>query len=105
MKDNEKRVLAKIIYGAYTDCILNKEMTEDKGAKDEAKEFILEQLREHDGPMDNTDLRDYVIACGISSATFDRAKSELKKENIITIKINGFGKDKISQISLIATEG
>lgn len=31
MKDNEKRVLAKIIYGAYTDCILNKEMTEDKG--------------------------------------------------------------------------
>ena len=31
MKDNEKRVLAKIIYGAYTDCILNGEMTEDKG--------------------------------------------------------------------------
>ena len=31
MKDNEKRVLAKIIYGAYTDCILNKEMAEDKG--------------------------------------------------------------------------
>lgn len=76
----------------------------NKGAKDEAKELIKDQLSEHEGPMDNTDLRDYAIACGISKGTFERAKGDLKKEGIIHIEVQGFGKEKSTKISLISRD-
>lgn len=76
-----------------------------KGAKEEAKEFILEQLQEHESTMENKELLEYAKACGYASATLERAKKDLKKDNIIDIKVKGFGKDKITFLSLVPKEG
>ena len=77
----------------------------NKGAKDEAKDFILDQLKEHDGSMENKDLLEYAKACGYSQTTIDRAKKDLKNENFIAIKVNGFGKKKTTILSLVSIEG
>lgn len=76
----------------------------NKGAKDEAKEFILDQLKEHGGSMENKDLLEYAKACGYSQTTIDRAKKDLKKDNLISIDVNGKGKERVSNISLIPKE-
>lgn len=76
----------------------------NKGAKDEAKEFILEQLQEHGGSMENKDLLEYAKACGYSQTTVDRAKKDLKKDNLISIDVNGKGKERVSNILLIPKE-
>lgn len=76
----------------------------NKGAKDEAKEFILDQLQEHGGSMENKELLEYAKACGYSQTTIDRAKKDLKKDNLISIDVNGKGKERVSNISLIPKE-
>ncbi len=76
-----------------------------KGAKDEAKEFILDQLKEQGGSMENKELLEYAQACGYSKGTLERAKADLKKEKNIVIEVNGFGKEKTTTLSLVPIEG
>lgn len=76
-----------------------------KGAKEEVKEFILEQLQEHDGAMENKELLEYAKACGHSKGSFDRAKADLKKEKNITIEVVGKGKERVSNILLVPKGG
>lgn len=78
---------------------------QNKGAKDEAKEFILDQLQEHGGSMENKELIEYAKACGYASATLERAKKDLKKNNLIDIETTGKGKERVSNISLVPKEG
>ena len=77
----------------------------NKGAKDEAKDFILNQLKEHEGSMENKDLLEYAKACGYASATLERAKKDLKKNNLIDIETTGKGKERVSNILLVPKEG
>lgn len=76
-----------------------------KGAKEEAKEFILDQLVEHEGTMENKELLEYAKACGHSKGSLERAKAELKKEKSITIEVSGKGKERVSNILLVPKEG
>lgn len=76
-----------------------------KGAKEEAKEFILDQLKEHNGTIENKELLVYAQACGYASATLERAKKDLKKDNTIAIETIGKGKDRLSNILLVPKEG
>ncbi len=76
-----------------------------KGTKEEAKEFILDQLKEHNGTIENRELLVYAQACGYASATLERAKKDLKKDNTIAIETIGKGKDRLSNILLVPKEG
>lgn len=76
----------------------------NKGAKDEAKEFIIEQLKENDGSMENKELLEYAQACGFSKISIERGKNELKNEKIITIETTGFGKERKSILKLLHKE-
>ena len=77
----------------------------NKGAKDEAKEFILDQLKEHDGSMDSDELSELAKATGYSKSNFDKARAILSKQNFIEVKPTGKGKDRKYIISLNTMEG
>lgn len=69
-------------------------------AKGEAKEFILDQLREHDGPVGVSELQEWADVLGFSSSAIRKAKQELKNEGKITISNSGYGKEKKWMIML-----
>lgn len=62
--------------------------TQQAPARDTAKEFILDYLK--DGEKETADLDDMMKAQGISKATLERAKADLKKEGKITYFSRGF---------------
>ncbi|MCI9093141.1 MAG: AAA family ATPase [Coprobacillus sp.] len=76
-----------------------------KGAKDEAKEFILDQLKEHGGTMENKELSELALATGYSKSNFDKVRAELSRKGLIEIKPTGKGEDRVYNISLIPIEG
>lgn len=69
-------------------------------AKGEAKDFILDQLREHGGSVDNSDLEEWAGVIGFSSSAIRKAKQELKQEGKITMSNSGYGKEKKWMIML-----
>lgn len=73
---------------------------QNKGAKDEASAMILDKLREKGESIENEDLKEYCLACGVSLSSYDRAKKDLKNKNSITIEVTGKGKDRKAIISL-----
>lgn len=76
-------------------------MTRQAPAKEEAKEFILETLQEHGGMIENSELMEVLGVMGISASAMKKAKAELKKEQKITLKIEGKpGGDRKNYISL-----
>ncbi len=44
---------------------------------------------------------EYCLACGVSKATFERAKKVLKDKSLINVSLQGKGKDRISIISRV----
>ena len=75
--------------------------------RDEAKEFILDFLK--DGEKEVSELDDMAAAMSISKSTLKRAKSELSKEKKIHTWSIGYGQGKkyfirLSDTALIATE-
>lgn len=77
--------------------------TRQAPAKEEAKEFILETLQEHEGSLENGELMELAEAIGISKNAMKNAKNELKKEEKITLKTEGKpGKDRKNYVSLSA---
>lgn len=69
-------------------------MTRQAPAKKEAKEFIIETLQEHGGSIENTELMEFAGVMDISPSAMKKAKNELKKENKIELKNEGYGEDK-----------
>ncbi|MCI6140433.1 MULTISPECIES: bifunctional DNA primase/polymerase [Clostridium] len=61
-------------------------------AREDAKAFILDYLK--DGEKETADLDGMMKAQGISKATLERAKAELKKEGMIKYFNRGYGKEK-----------
>lgn len=74
---------------------------QNKGAKDEASSLILDYLTEKGGNVENGELMEYCLACGVSKATFERAKKVLKDKSLINVSLQGKGKDRISIISRV----
>ena len=58
---------------------------------DEARDFILENV---DGCIEIGELENMAKAAGISKGTLENARAALKKDKLITVRSNGFGKDK-----------
>ena len=73
--------------------------TRQAPAKEEAKEFILDYLK--DGEKEIADLDSMAKAMSISSNSLKNAKAELKKEGRVKNGSKGYGKDKKYYISLI----
>ena len=68
------------------------ETTRQRPAMEEAKEFILNQLR--DGEMEAAELDSLAKAMGIAAMTFKRARGELSREGKIIHSSLGFGESK-----------
>ena len=78
-------------------------VTRQAPAKEEAKEFIIETLQEQGGTMENGELMELAEAMSISANAMKNAKSELKKEQKITLKTEGKpGNNRKNYISLSA---
>ncbi|MBO5197595.1 MAG: AAA family ATPase [Lachnospiraceae bacterium] len=68
------------------------EVTRQAPQRDDAKEFILDYLK--DGEVETAELDDAMKAMGVSGRTLERAKGELKKEGRIRYRSEGFAKEK-----------
>lgn len=73
----------------------NRQQTHPSGALQFARDMIIESLKDNKGEMKTCELDDLCKAAGIKESTRDRAKTALKKEKIIDIRGEGFGKDKV----------
>lgn len=73
---------------------------QNKGAKDEASTLILDYLRENEEGVENSELKDYCVACGVSKASYERAKKDLKEKDFIKITMVGKGKDRTTNVAL-----
>ena len=62
-------------------------------ARAEAKEIIIETLKENNGQMKASDLDSVLIGQGVSVGTLKRAKSELKRSKTIRYWKDGFGSE------------
>ena len=88
----------KVEFDSYTDkkdkdfVMANQAATYQAPARDTAKDFILDYLK--DGEKETADLDEAMKAMGISDGTLKRAKTDLKKENTITYFSRGYGPDK-----------
>lgn len=69
-----------------------------KPQRDNAEKFIMDFLR--DGERPTADLDKAAVASGISSATLSRAKTSLKKKDILVSRNVGYGKSKKYMSSL-----
>lgn len=67
--------------------------------RDEAKEFILDFLK--DGEKEVADLDEMAAAMSISRSTLKRAKSDLKKDGKVKYRNTGQGTDKKFFICLV----
>lgn len=76
----------------YTDFFNEITFAKDTTVKDDAKEFILQELKA--GEMLVKDLEEKASAYGIKSATFRRAKADLKERKEIKLRSSsaGYGK-------------
>ena len=70
----------------------NQAATYQAPARDTAKDFILDYLK--DGEKETADLDEAMKAMGISDITLKRAKTDLKKENAIVYFSRGFNPKK-----------
>lgn len=80
----------------------NDYMAHQQPQRDEAKEFVLEYLK--DGEKESTDLDAAAKAMSIGTGTLKRAKSELRANGLIKYQSRGFGKEKKFYVSLIPSE-
>ena len=62
--------------------------------REEAKEFILETLKEHDGEMLVAELNEIAEVVGLNPKAMERAKTSLRKEEKINFWSTGKGHDK-----------
>ena len=74
----------------------------NSGPREEAKEFILDWLKENGGKAENGGLTEAAEVIGISNNAMRNAKVDLKKEGKIKLENEGYGKDKKHYISLTA---
>lgn len=88
----------KVEFDSYTDkkdkdfVMANQAATYQAPARDTAKDFILDYLK--GGEKETADLDEAMKAMGISERTLQRAKADLKKDNVITYFSRGYGPDK-----------
>lgn len=68
--------------------------TRNAPQREEAKELILETLKDRDGEMLVSELNEIAEVIGFSSKTMERAKTDLKKEGKIDFYSTGKGHDK-----------
>ena len=74
-------------------------------ALEDAKEFILDTLRENHKQMEVSELDDLAKACGISTNSLKNAKAALKREKMVhTWSVGNGYTSKKYLISLTATE-
>ncbi len=98
----------KIEIEGYTDkkdrdfVIASQAATYQAPARDTAKDFILDYLK--DGEKETADLDEVMKAMGISERTLQRAKADLKKENVISYFSCGYGPDKKHYCKLSMSE-
>lgn len=71
-----------------------------KSTRTDAKEFILDTLKQAADPVPVKELDELGDAVGISATTMKRAKTELKKDGKVKFTCEGFGKDKKYYITL-----
>ena len=57
----------------------------------EAKQMVIDTLKENHGRMKASDLDSIVKSASVSGKTLERAKKELKSERIIQYDLSGFG--------------
>ena len=74
--------------------------TQGKSTRTDAKDIILETLRQSKDPVPVAEINELAEAVGISDQTLRRAKTELKQDGAITFTSTGNGKDKRFYISL-----
>lgn len=88
----------KVEFDSYTDkrdkdfVTANQAATYQAPARDTAKDFILDYLK--DGEKETADLDEAMTAMGISAGTLKRAKADLKKEGAIICFSRGFSPKK-----------
>lgn len=88
----------KVEFDSYTDkrdkdfVTANQASTYQAPARDTAKDFILDYLK--DGEKETADLDEAMTAMGISARTLQRAKADLKKEGAIIYFNRGYGSAK-----------
>ena len=80
------------------DFIKEAQYTKAAPARDSAREFIINFLKEGEQPV--KDLDEMAKAMSISSKTLRNAKEDLKNEGKIKYRQSGKGKDKVFYISL-----
>lgn len=80
----------------------NDYLTHQQPQRDEAKEFVLEYLK--DGEKESADLDAAAKAMSIGNGTLKRAKSELRASGLIKYQSRGYGKEKKFYVSLIPSE-
>ena len=71
-----------------------------KSTRTDAKEFILDTLKQAADPVPVKELDELGDAVGISATTMKRAKTELKKDGKVKFTCEGFGKDKKYYITI-----
>ena len=74
--------------------------TQGKSTRSDAKDIILDTLRQATGPVPTAEIDELAEAIGITETTLKRAKTELKKDGVIKFTSTGNGKDKRFYVSL-----
>lgn len=74
----------------------------NSGAREEAKEFIIDWLKDNGGKVENGDLVEMAEVMGISNNAMRNAKADLKKDGKIKLENEGYGKDKKHYLVLTA---
>lgn len=75
--------------------------TQGKSTRTDAKDIILDALRQATDPIPVAEIDELAEAIGLSGTTLKRAKTELKKDGVIKFTSTGNGKDKRFYISLV----
>lgn len=74
--------------------------TQGKSTRSDAKDIILDALRQSNDPVPTAEIDELAQAIGITESTLKRAKTELKKDGVIKFTSTGNGKDKRFYVSL-----
>lgn len=75
--------------------------TQGKSTRTDAKDIILDALRQSTDPIPVAEIDELAEAIGLSGTTLKRAKTELKKDGVIKFTSTGNGKDKRFYVSLV----
>lgn len=75
--------------------------TQGKSTRTDAKDIILDALRQATDPIPVAEIDELAEAIGLSGTTLKRAKTELKKDGVIKFTSTGNGKDKRFYICLV----